>query len=167
MATSAQWARGYARQANADFKSFEAVQDIPIPACHQLLFLQMACEKLVKAYLCGRGTNPTSVQTSHAYIAKNLPVVLRQQAIYRNYSGKEAAEALSHARRLAGEIDLLAPAVNRDGQQPDNSEYPWEDGQGTLHLPLDWSFHPSELIVMPAGRTVLKLIRGSLDRLLE
>ena len=47
------------------------------------------------------------------------------------------------------------------------SEYPWEDGQGTLHLPLDWSFHPSELIVMPAGRTVLKLIRGSLDRLLE
>ena len=50
MATSAEWATGYARQADADFKTFEAVQDLSIPECHRLLFLQMACEKLVKAH---------------------------------------------------------------------------------------------------------------------
>jgi hypothetical protein len=167
MATSAQWANGYARQADADFRTFEKTQDISVPECHKLLFLQMTCEKLVKAYLCGMKTDPAIVQTSHAYIAKSLPVVLRQQAVHFNYSGKKAAEALGFASRLAQEIELLAPAVRRGGQRPDNCEYPWEDGQGKLHLPLDWSFHPSQLVVMPAGRTVLKLIRGAIDRLLQ
>ena len=109
MATSAQWASGYARQAEADFTTYEEAQDFPIPECHRLLFLQMACEKLVKAHLCGIGTDPAAVQTSHAYIAKTLPVVLRQQAVHFNYAGKKAAEALKHATRLAQEIELLAP----------------------------------------------------------
>jgi hypothetical protein len=76
MATSAQGANGYARQADADFRTFEKTQDISVPECHKLLF-------------------------------------------------------------------------------------------GKLHLPLDWSFHPSQLVVMPAGRTVLKLIRGAIDQLLQ
>jgi len=166
MATSAEWAIGYARQADADFKAFGAVQDLPIPECHRLLFLQMACEKLVKAHLCGQGKDPVHVQTSHAYIAVHLPIVLRQQAVFVNYRGKKATESLGHAKRLAQEIELLAPAVKRGGQRPDNCEYPWEDTAGTLHVPLDWSFLPSALIVMPAGCTMLKLIRGAIDRLL-
>ena len=35
------------------------------------------------------------------------------------------------------------------------------------HLPVGWSFQPSRLILMPAGRTILKLIRGALERLLQ
>jgi hypothetical protein len=167
MATSAQWASGYARQADADFKTYVKAQGIAVPECHRLLFLQMACEKLVKAHLCGLGTDPATLQSSHAYIAKTLPIVLRQQVVHFNYSGKKAAEALRHASRLAQEIELLAPAVRRGGQRPDNCEYPWEDEQRALHLPLDWSFHPSQLILMPAGRTVRKLIEGAIDRLLQ
>ena len=115
MATSAQWAVGYTRQADADFKTYQAIQDMPVPECHRLLFLQMTCEKLVKSHLCGEAKNPVTVQTSHAYIAKTLPIVLRQQAVFFNYSGRKAAEALSHANRLAQEIEVLAPAVKRGG----------------------------------------------------
>lgn len=166
MATSAEWATGYARQADADFQTYEKIQALPVPECHKLQFLQMACEKLVKAHLCGRGTDPATLQGSHAYIANNLPVVLRQQAVVIHFTGGKVRAALNHARHLAQEIDALAPAVRRGGQRPDNCEYPWEDPGGTLHVPLDWSFQPSELIIRPAGRTVLKLIRGAIDRLL-
>jgi hypothetical protein len=166
MATSAEWAEAYARQADADFKTFEKLQPLPIPTCHQLQFLQMACEKLVKAHLCGTGAEPGTLQQSHAYIAKTLPKTLQQQALFVNFRGPKAKEVLRRAAGLAKEIELLAPAVKRGGKRPDNCEYPWEDSRGRLHSPLDWSFQLSQLVVLPAGRTTLKLIRGAINRLL-
>jgi hypothetical protein len=165
MATAAAWATGYARQADADFKTFEAMQSLPIPDCHKLHFLQMACEKRAKASLCGEGMEPAALRTSHAYVAGTLPVVLRQQAVFVNFTGGKAQAALSHAQRLAHEIEVLAPAVDRDGQRPDNCEYPWENANGNQQSPLDWSFYPSQLMLVPSGPTVLKLIRGAINRL--
>ena len=169
MATSAEWAVGYARQADADFKTFEAIQTlaVPVPECHKLQFLQMACEKLVKARRCGEGIDPATLQASHAVVAKYLPTVLREYMEFLNFTGGKAREALNRARQLAQEIDVLAPAVKRGGQRPDNCEYPWEDAGGILHVPLDWTFPPSTLSVTPTGRTILKLIRGAINRLLQ
>jgi len=76
------WAKGYARQAGADFETWSLLQgNEAVPTCHKLLFLQMACEKLTKAHLCQAGSDPQQLQTSHAYVAKNLPIVLRQQMV--------------------------------------------------------------------------------------
>lgn len=98
---SAYWSVGYARQADADFNTFQFLQQAQgdVPQCHQLQFLQMACEKLVKAYLCGEGTDPATLQSSHAYVASTLPIVLRQQATFVNFTEGKAREALNHARR--------------------------------------------------------------------
>jgi hypothetical protein len=164
MATNAEWATAYARQAAADFETFQLIQDLPVPLCHKLQYLQMACEKLVKAHLCGVGTKAVDLRTSHAYVANTLPVVLKQQAVFVNFKGRQAREVLKRARHLAQEIEILSPAVDRAGRRPDNCEYPWEDAHGTLHVPLDWSFQLSQLIVIPAGRRILKLIRGAIDR---
>src|SRR6476646_5983893 len=80
MATAAEWAVAYARQANADFRTWELLQDRDdVPEFHKLLFLQMACEKLTKAHLCSDGTRPDDLQSSHAFTAKNLPIIIRQQ----------------------------------------------------------------------------------------
>jgi hypothetical protein len=171
MATSEEWMRGYARQAAADFQTFEMLQSLPVsagvPECHQLQFLQMACEKLVKAHLCGRGTPPESLQSSHAYVAGTLPVVLRQYALFVNFTGPQAQAVLKYAKQISQEIDVLAPAVKRGAGRPDNCEYPWTDAAGTLHVPLDWSFHPSQLLLRRAGPTFLKLVKGAINRLLE
>jgi hypothetical protein len=43
-------------------------------------------------------------------------------------------------------------------------EHPEGRDGGTLHLPREHSFHPSQLILMPAGLTILKLIRGAINR---
>ena len=117
MADHAAWAIGYARQAQADFQTFEKLQAIPVPECHKLHFLQMACEKLVKAHLCAGRTDPADLQASHAYVAGTLPVVLRQEAKFINYEGGAARTTLRRARLLASEIDVLAPAVTRNGQR--------------------------------------------------
>jgi hypothetical protein len=126
----------------------------------------MACEKLAKARLCTQGTAPASLQGSHAYIYKTLPIVIRQEMIAVNFRGKTAKSLIKSAGHFAQEVDLLAPAVRRGGHRADNCEYPWEDAAGRVQTPLSWTFSSSQLIAQPAGRSVLKLIRSAIVRLM-
>ena len=169
MATGAEWGRGYARQANADFGMYQMLEGDPkVKVCHRLQFLQMACEKLVKATLCCASENPLGdMQSSHAYVKRHLPTILRQEAALVNLPRVKAREVQFRGRRLAEEIEVLAPAVKLGGQRPDNCEYPWEDGNGALRVPLDWSFNPAQLVVLPVGRTILLLIENAINRLLS
>lgn len=165
MATPDEWGTAYALQAQADFAAWDWLQDAELPECQKLHFLQMACEKLTKAHLCKAGTDPKNVQSSHAYTKKNLPVVLRDQLVLQNVKSKVVKDILKYAKRLAGEIELLAPAVDEGGKRPDNCEYPWEDKQQKLWAPISYTFFTEQLLTEPHGRTVLKLIKASIDRL--
>jgi len=168
MATDAEWALGYARQADADFKAWLAVQDAAqIAECHKLLLLQMACEKLCKAHLIRAGTPAANLQSSHGYVANSLPVAIRQQMIRLSKDLKGMQGVLVFTRHIAAEIELLNPAVRRAGQRPDNCEYPWENGKRKLHSPLDWKFTPSQLLMRRHGATFLKLVRAAITELLE
>lgn len=72
MSTFGDWSRAYARQAQADLECWQRFDaDSAVQTCHRLLLLQMACEKLTKAHLCTRGSDPRDLARSHAYIAKN------------------------------------------------------------------------------------------------
>ncbi len=51
-----EWTIAYSRMAQADFRTWNDLQGQP--ECHKRLFLQMACEKLVKANLCDSGIDP-------------------------------------------------------------------------------------------------------------
>jgi hypothetical protein len=168
MSTANDWAKAYARQAEADLRTWARLYgDTDTPACHQLMFLQMACEKLTKAHLCTTGTDPKDLQSSHAFTTKNLPTIIREQIISSGIRHQRVAGIMRHAKHVASEIELLAPAVKRGGQRPDNCEYPWEDSKGELHLPLDWTFSTSQLLLVPAGRTILKLIEEAVWRFLS
>jgi hypothetical protein len=168
MATPEEWTVGYARQAGADFATFLLLQENgSVPQCHKLQFLQMACEKLVKAHLVNGGADPSQLQSSHTGVAGTLPIVIRQQLIVSGVRTHNAQWNIQHARLIAAEIELLAPAVKRGGSRPDNCEYPWEDAGGNLHVPIDWKFKPSELLLAQAARTFLKLVQAAINRLQE
>jgi hypothetical protein len=94
-------------------------------------------------------------------------VVLRLQAKFINYGGPAARTTLQRVKLLSSEIDILAPAVTRNGQRPDNCEYPWEDAGAELHVPLVWTFIPSDLLLQHAGRSALKPIVGAIERFVE
>jgi hypothetical protein len=170
MSARADWMRGYARQADVDFRAWELYQKYPealAADCHKLLFLQMACEKLCKAHLVSNNAPPQGLQASHAYIAGPLPIIIRQQILIMRQNLNGMRGVMEQVRHLANEVEVLNPAVDRDGRRPDNCEYPWDDAGGTLHSPLDWTFHPSRLLTAPSGRTFLKILREAINRILE
>src|SRR5258708_26532484 len=112
MATPDEWGSAYARQAQADVDAWDHLQESPLPQCQKLHFLQMACEKLAKAHLCKAGSRPENLQGSHAYIAANLPVILRNQLQLVNAKPAVVRRIVRFAKRLAREIELLSPAVD-------------------------------------------------------
>jgi hypothetical protein len=164
MSTRHEWSQAYARQAQADLDGWKRLDADPsAAACHRLLFLQMACEKLTKAHLCVQGSDARDLAHSHAYIAKNLPTIVRQ-LLSTGYQVRNPQWLLTHVKHLAREIEMLAPAIKRGGRRPDNCEYPWEDEAGEIHSPLDWLFASARLLLSPAGRAFLKLIRVAIQR---
>src|SRR5438045_1676959 len=99
MSTLNDWIREYARQASADFDTWSALRtNGEAPQCHQMMFLQMACEKLCKAYLILAGTAPKALQTSHTFVANPLPIVIRQQTTLLRWPSRKAAWLLEYVR---------------------------------------------------------------------
>ena len=129
-------------------------------------FLQMAFEKLAKAYLCKAGSDPLKLQSSHGYTAKLLPTIVREQmSLLGKGAPKNKRFLLRRCKALAREIELLAPSVDDDGKRPDNCEYPWEAGN-RLYVPAEWSFDHLQLLMEPAGITILKLLHHAIQRLI-
>lgn len=166
MSTADDWAKAFARQADADLKAWELYQRHPQAAaaeCHKLLFLQMACEKLRKAHLLRSGVyKPEEVQRSHGFIQKHLPSIMKQGIANSGEFPRNVPWAMSQIRQLCGEIEILNPAVDRAGRRPDNCEYPWESG-GDVASPLDHDFFPTQLLTARHGRTFMKLLRRAID----
>jgi hypothetical protein len=84
------WGRAYAKQAQADFALWKFLDSLTdnrqvesnsfrIRTCHKLHLLQMACEKICKAYLCKHKSKPSDLQQSHAYVKKILPLIARSR----------------------------------------------------------------------------------------
>ena len=83
MSTAREWARAYGEQAKADMEAYNVLSAVPrLPLCQSLHFLQMACEKLCKAYLCGKNTDPAQLQATHVGIAKVLPDIIKQEYLF-------------------------------------------------------------------------------------
>ena len=163
-----QYRIAYAKQAKADLAARRTLAaDKNLPECQHLHMLQMACEKLCKAHLCGSGTNPDDLRTSHAYIAGPLPVIARQQFAVKSLAQPRDREwALPAIKRLARRIELLAPAVDDGGGAPANCEYPWVGPDGVVHAPADHDFGFG-LLHEPAGKLLLKVLDAAADDLMN
>jgi hypothetical protein len=168
MPTAQQWSKAFAAQARVDWQTWNLLRNNPdfsVPVCHRLHFLQMACEKVCKAHLCLQGINPSLVQSSHAYVAKTLPIICREQLRRRKLRAGRLDAVVHFAKRLAREIELLAPSVDDGGRRPDNCEYPWVDGLDCIHLPAEWQFDVTTLLKKPLCSSIFKVIADALDRL--
>ncbi len=137
-----------------------------LPDCQQLHFLQMACEKLCKAYLCGHGSDPETLRSSHAYIGSTLPIIARQQFAQDWRKVRvDRTWVIQALRALARKIEMLAPAVNDGGRQPANCEYPWAGPDGVLRVPAEHNFE-LDLLHEKAGRHLLKVLYTAAEELL-
>jgi hypothetical protein len=151
-ATKDDWARGYARQALADLRAREVLVRAGAEKCHRLHFLQMAAEKTCKAHLIQGGND---VKNRHAYVASNLPVLARHFYSMIHGDNEISQWELSEIKRLASEIEVLAPACDHGDFRKDNSEYPWENAKGEICIPCEYSF-PN---INDGDRAIVRLIK--------
>lgn len=167
MSTLLMWQHAYARQARADFAAYEVLRVAThLPQCESLHFLQMACEKLCKSYLCSRKVEPRFLQTSHGFIASHLPEIFKDQRRRLKLHPLNPRSALvRQVNNLSREIELLAPTVDSQ-RRPDNCEYPWLDGAGEAVVPAEYPFANLSLLSESAGQDLLKIIPSAIDELL-
>lgn len=139
-----QLADAFAEQSQSDFRIFEnSLEDVE--ECHRLHFLQMACEKIAKAYrLRDIALLEEAELYSHVAFTKFIQTILKSPQIKELYTSsdgrrqKRRRNMERYARPLAEKIEKLAPAVDR-GQTPANVEYPWVEGE-SVYIPCRYPF---------------------------
>lgn len=157
------WSVAYARQARSDLDARDClIRCNHLPHCHELQFLQMATEKICKASLAQQGSSIDALRRSHAHIAKTLPQIVRQLLSRQSRQIPTNAGILGAIRKLARQIELLAPAVDDAGRTPSNCEYPWAASDGQIIIPAEHQFGFT-LLYERSGRTLLKLLRQAAD----
>lgn len=130
------------------------------PACHTLHFMQMATEKLAKAYRFREtATDEAALLTSHVGFRKFLNGFLLSDRARAEFRGRDAhRESIrKDFERIALAIERLAPAVDRKGT-PGNAEYPWVIGESVV-APVDYKFEEVRLLQTAGGRSFLRTIR--------
>ncbi len=148
------WANAFAKQALSDLDARDLLARAGAEKCHRLHFLQMAAEKTCKAHLT-LANGYEKVRRTHAYVAKNLPIIARHYYPIVNDANRIARWEIAEIGRLAHEIEVLAPACDDGDVREDNTEYPWSDGSGGVGIPCEHSF-PN---IDDGSRTIVRLIR--------
>lgn len=167
------WANAFLMQARSDFLVYKRLAEIPhgeVPVCHRLHYLQMATEKLAKAYR-SRDTQAAlhgeeGLLRKHVGLVKFMRALLKSPQVKEQYQGRngQLAKLSKIAEGIAREVEKLAPAVDED-TAPANTEYPWLDAQRVV-APCDYAFPNLSSIVdgHPDGGRFLKLIKDAIDR---
>jgi hypothetical protein len=128
-------------------------------SCHALHYLQMACEKIAKAYrFRDSETAERRLLTEHVAFSQFIESFYAAPAMKRQYAGRESQLRSQRklAANLAREIERLAPAVDREAF-PVNTEYPWADGKVVV-VPCEYTFPSLSLLRDGGGRSFLKVL---------
>lgn len=158
-----QLAEAYAAQSQSDFRLYRDILQ-SVEECHSLHFLQMACEKIAKAYRL-RDTPSFTEEDLYSHIAlsgfiQNFLKAPQIVARYRGYDAKRR-HLERYARGLARNIERLAPAVDRE-RTPANTEYPWVSGRN-IYAPVNHHYRLTDELAEPAGRDFLRLIETAIE----
>lgn len=155
-------AKAYATQSQSDYAVYELLASVE--ECHRLHYLQMACEKIAKAYRLRDTQAPLEeALTSHVAFSKFVDNLLASPQIRQRYQsrGAKLREAGHTAHALAREIEKLAPAVDRN-RSPINAEYPWISGSDVV-VPCLYTYPNLRLLTEPGGREFLKLLKTAIE----
>jgi hypothetical protein len=160
-----EWAEAYITQARSDWNLFELLRGTSeVAACHHLHYLQMACEKLAKAYrFRDTSTPPSSLLTQHVGFAKFINSFLLSPRMRERFDGKHEQLRViqKECNRIAREVEQLAPAVDR-GNSPQNAEYPWRH-EDRIITPCHYDYPKLSLLRERGGRAFLKWVRLALE----
>ncbi|MGH7134314.1 MAG: hypothetical protein ACREHD_01155, partial [Pirellulales bacterium] len=129
------------RQAQSDHQIFVRLRGAGASECHLLHYLQMATEKLSKAYLWRSGHAPPK---SHTGLVRFLKSLLDRRTAELSWISRTLGFArpddlekwVHSVRILAYDLQNIAPA---EAQHGPNAEYPWPH-DSPVYCPADYKF---------------------------
>ncbi len=158
-----EWADAFAAQSRSDFQVY-----LTLPAgveeCHKLHYLQMAGEKIAKAYqLRDTKAGLENAMTSHVAFSDFAGAMLMSASERKRFQGKDAwlRSTLKSVKDLAREIEKIAPSVDRQ-QSPANAEYPWAEGESIV-TPCRYFYPVTKSLRDKGGAEFLKLLQETID----
>lgn len=154
------------QQARSDHACFELLCSEGVSQCHCLHYLQMATEKLAKAYFWSSGQPPRS----HAAFRQFVKFLADQHHRPRD---RERIAGIFAFRRfvdfqnwmravspIVHALERLAPSLAGNGPNP---EYPWPAGAPEF-APVNHDFAAWRLLTAPRGRELVQVIRIAMRR---
>jgi len=146
------------RQARSDYDIFARLRRAGVSECHLLHYLQMATEKLSKAYLWRSGNPPPKAHTGFVRFVRVLSdrPDLQRVAIVLGFDNSLGLERWANGvLGLAYSLQNISPTESRDGP---NAEYPWPHLAPTA-CPADYKFDLWALLIDTGkGRKMLDFI---------
>lgn len=160
------WQEAYLRQAESDFRLYRLLSRCKeVEECHRFYYLQMATEKLAKAFQSKGKTCPYA-NTHHAFVrflqkSKANPSIRRRlgyadSVVYCQY--------IDGVLPMAEKIQNLAP-VGTPSNDRLNPEYPWENPPGTILVPAAYAF--PDFVEEENNKTKLVKLVGLVSDLLQ
>ena len=155
------------QQAKSDHDVFELVRREGMPECHSLHYLQMATEKVAKAYFWRSGNPPPK---SHAGFVQFLRFLGHRrndrERIAKLFSFNRFEDFQNWIRAvlpIAYELERLTPDLANDGPNP---EYPWPHAHPE-HAPQSHKFAVWTSLRNGQGRDLMRIIHIAVVRFQE
>ena len=153
------------RQAQSDHAIFVQLRQGGAHECHLLHYLQMATEKLSKAYLWRSGHAPPKNHTGCVRFLKALQdrrnKLNRLAKVLGFQRQKDLVDWLSKVQALAYGLQNIAPAEAGDGPNP---EYPWPH-EAPTQCPISHTFALWDQLANTApGRKWMKFVEHAIAR---
>jgi len=153
-------------QAKSDHAAFVCLRHAGVHECHMLHYLQMATEKLSKAYLWRSGTPPPRSHVGfmrflRALLGRRRTDLRRIAKVFEFARPKDMDAWVGQIGSLAYMLQNLAPTEANNGPNP---EYPWPH-EMPEHCPALHSFELwSRLRDHVHGRNLLRFIERAIER---
>jgi hypothetical protein len=152
------WSEAFITQARSDWDVYQELKDNH-SQCHELHYLQMTTEKLSKAALAVTA----KPQKSHQVFIKFLRLTYQNPNIRNKLTDnpRQYRSIINEILHIAKKIEELAPAHEGIAS---NSEYPWEQPDGTVATPSKHQFPVWNDLQSSSGKKLIRLIQELLER---
>lgn len=157
------------QHAKSDHDVFELLRVEGVVQCYSLHYLQMATEKIAKAYLWQSGSPSPKSHAGFVRFLRFLAHTQRQrhsQRIAALFSFSRFSDFKHRIRTvlpIAHSLERLTPDLANDGPNP---EYPWPHA-GPKFAPVNYEFAVWTTLNSPVGRDLLRIIHVAVDRFAE
>lgn len=154
-------------QAKSDHGAFLLFRRHGASQCHSLHYLQMATEKIAKAYLWRSGSPPPKQHAGFVHFLRLLGQIREKgdrQRIATLFTFTRFSDFRNWINRaglpIAYDIERLSPTYADDGPNP---EYPWPHREPRF-APVHHEFEVWSRMQTSHGRNLMRIIRVAIER---